>query len=126
MKKLLLLAFTFTLSIGLNAQDSIEDQVADTACACLSKIDTTTINSSTNGLKMICLQEAMIKNQESIIKVYETEMRREEDEAKLGLRGSLMIKVQNVLAVRCRVYQLIEQKVQAGRQAGRKGQVKTN
>ena len=115
MKNYLLLVFALMFGVAMNAQDTIEDQVADTACACLSKIDTLQINSNTNSLKMTCLQEAMIKNQESIIKVYETEKRREEDEAKLGLRGSLMIKVQNILAIKCRVYQLIEKKVQEGR-----------
>lgn len=109
--------FSFLMLCGLSSfsQQTIEDQVADTACACLDNIDSTKINSSSNGLKMACLQEAMIKNNESIIKTFETEKRREEDEEKRGLKGSLMIKVQNILAERCISYQLFEKKVQERR-----------
>lgn len=115
MKHLMTLFFVVIVSITASAQNSIEEQVADTACACLSAIDTAQISSGSNGLKMACLQEAMIKNNESIVKVYETEKRREEDEAKMGLKGSLMIKVQNILAVSCPAYQLFEKKVQERR-----------
>ena len=115
MKYFLIITFVVCCGNISFAQQTIEDQVADTACACLSAIDSTKINSNSNGLKMACLQEAMIKNNESIVKTFETEKRREEDEEKRGLKGSLMIKVQNILAERCKSYQLFEQKVQERR-----------
>lgn len=93
------------------SQMSLEQQVADSACYCLSNIDTTDIKSSSNGLKMACLQNAMIQNNESIVKELGTTQKREEDEEKQGLRGSLMIKVQNILAKECEGYQNFEKKL---------------
>ena len=99
-----------------NAPVSIEQQVADSACVCLSAIDSLKIKSQSNGLKMECLQKAMAQNQESIVKNMETEKRKEEDEQKLGIKGSLMIKVQNILAVQCAAYKQFESKIQERRQ----------
>ncbi len=115
MKKFIVFGFAIMISSFAFGQNSIEDQVADTACACLSAIDSSKISSNSNGLKMSCLQQAMIKNQEAVLKNFETEKRKEEDEAKLGLKGSLMIKVQNVLVKRCAAYNLFEKKVQERR-----------
>lgn len=100
------------ISPVLKSQISLEQQIADTACICLSALDTSNITSKSNGMKMACLQQAMIRNQENIRKQYETEMRKEEDEEKHGLKGSLMIKVQNILAEKCESYQLFESKIQ--------------
>lgn len=112
---LLTLALTLTSVISFS-QSSIEQQVADSACICLSAIDTTKITSQGNGLKMACLQKAMIQNKESIAKEYATTKRKEEDEEKIGLQGSLMIKVQNILSKKCAVYQLFQVKIQERRQ----------
>ncbi|MFT6716868.1 MAG: hypothetical protein ACJA0Q_001516 [Saprospiraceae bacterium] len=97
------------------SQISLEEQVADSACACLSAIDTAKINSQSNGLKMACLQKAMIQNKESITKEYSTSQRKEEDQAKIGIRGSLMIKVQNILTKKCVAYKIFETKIQERR-----------
>ena len=112
MKYTLLLFLCFGLAPMLKSQISLEQQIADTACICLSALDTNDISSKSNGMKMACLQQAMIKNQENIRKQYETELRKEEDEEKHGLKGSLMIKVQNILAEKCASYQLFESKIQ--------------
>jgi len=115
MKKIIVFGFAIIISSFAFGQSSIEDQVADTACICLSAIDSSKISSNSNGFKMACLQQAMIKNKEAVLKNFETEKRREEDEAKLGLKGSLMIKVQNVLVKRCSAYNLFEKKIQERR-----------
>lgn len=109
----------FAWSFSANAQESVEQQVADTACVCLSKLDTAAIKSKANILKMQCLNEAIVKNLEEIQKVAATEQRREEDQEKLGIRGSIQIKVQNILAENCEIYALFEQKLQTQRQSGR-------
>lgn len=106
--------FLFSTTI-LGAQVSLEQQVSDTACVCLSAIDTSKISSKSNGYKMGCLQQAMLKNNETIIKHYTTEKRKEEDLEKMGIKGSLMIKVQNILSEQCKAYQIFERKVQARR-----------
>lgn len=116
MQKITLFLVSFLFFLGAQAQEiNIEQQVADSACACLSAIDTAMIKSQSNALKMDCLQKAIAKNQESITKKMETEKRKEEDEEKIGIKGSLMIKVQNILAVKCPAYQLFEKKVQERR-----------
>lgn len=111
------------LTIGFwgfgKAQMTIEEQVADTACLCLSKLDTNKIKSNANAIKMACLQEAIAKNQEAIQEDFKTEMRKEEDQEKLGLRGSMLIKVQNVLTKDCPIYARFEQKMQTQRESGR-------
>ncbi len=113
MKKplLLLLMLLMLLSMSSFAQMSIEQQIADSACACISQIDTALINSKGNGMKITCLQKAMLQNEEAITKAYTTEKRKKEDEEKIGLKGSLMIKVQNILATKCRVYQIFQEKI---------------
>jgi hypothetical protein len=120
MKKHLLLVL---LTMGIwgfgKAQMTIEEQVADTACACLSKLDTAEIKVNANVLKMTCLRSAIEKNTEAIQKNFATEKRREEDQEKLGIRGSLLIKVQNVLTNKCTVYAKFEQKMQTQRESGR-------
>tara|TARA_B110000211_G_scaffold207006_1_gene242492 strand:- start:534 stop:905 length:372 start_codon:yes stop_codon:yes gene_type:complete len=120
MKKHLLVVL---LTMGIwgfgKAQMTIEEQVADTACACLSMLDTSEIKINANVLKMTCLQEAIEKNMVAIQKNHATEQRREEDQEKLGIRGSLRIKVQNVLTKNCTVYAKFEQKMQTQRESGR-------
>ena len=120
MKKHLLVVL---LTMGIwgfgKAQMTIEEQVADTACACLSKLDTAEIKINANVLKMTCLRTAIEKNNVAIQKNYATEKRREEDQEKLGIRGSLLIKVQNVLVKNCQVYVKFEQKMQTQRESGR-------
>lgn len=120
MKKHLLLVL---LTMGIwgfgNAQMTIEEQVADTACDCLSRLDTAQIKVNANVLKMTCLREAVQKNNEAIQKNFATEQRKEEDQEKLGIRGSLLIKVQNVLTKKCPVYAKFEQKMQTQRESGR-------
>lgn len=115
MKYLLLFALGMTFQVTI-AQESLEAQVADTACICLNKIDSTQISSKGNGLKMACLQEAILKNQESIEKQHAQEQRKEEDEDKRGIRGSLMIKVQHILAEKCAAYSKFEREIQEKRQ----------
>tara|TARA_B100000795_G_C22801587_1_gene442207 strand:- start:2501 stop:2872 length:372 start_codon:yes stop_codon:yes gene_type:complete len=120
MRKYLLVVL---LTIGFwglgNAQMTIEEQVADTACVCLSKLDTVDIKINANILKMNCLQESVKKNNEAIKKNFATEKRREEDQEKLGIRGSLLINVQNILTKKCSVYAKFEQKMQTQRESGR-------
>jgi hypothetical protein len=120
MKKHLLVVL---LTMGIwgfgKAQMTIEEQVADTACACLSKLDTSEIKINSNVLKMTCLRTAIEKNKDAIQKNFATEKRREEDQEKLGIRGSLLIKVQNVLTKNCTVYAKFEQKMQTQRESGR-------
>lgn len=111
------------LTIGFwgfgNAQMTIEEQVADTACLCLSNLDTNQIKSNANVVKMACLQEAIQKNNEAIQKNFQTEQRKEEDQEKIGIQGSMLIKVQNVLTEKCPVYARFEQKMQTQRESGR-------
>ena len=116
MKKFSLFTFFVLLAFAGKSQINLEQQIADSACVCLSAIDSVVINSQSNGLKMACLQKAFIQNNETIIKNMETEKRKEEDEQKIGIKGSLMIKVQNLLAVQCAAYKQFEQKVQERRQ----------
>jgi hypothetical protein len=120
MRKYLLVVL---LTIGFwglgKAQMTIEEQVADTACVCLSKLDTVDIKINANILKMNCLQESVKKNNEAIKKNFATEKRREEDQEKLGIRGSLLINVQNILTKKCSVYAKFEQKMQTQRESGR-------
>lgn len=120
MKKLglILLLFCGISSIS-KAQMTIEEQVADTACACMTKLDTAQIKANANVIKMQCLSEAIEKNKEAIQRNYATEARREEDAEKLGIRGSMLITVQNELTESCPIYALFEQKMQTQRQSGK-------
>jgi len=115
----IIIILAFTLSLTAKAQQknevSIEHQVADTACVCLSKLDSIEIKARANALKMQCLSLAIKKNQQAINKNFETEKRREEDVEKIGVRGSILIKVQNVLSKECPKYVLFEEKVQVQR-----------
>jgi hypothetical protein len=115
MKKLICALVFVLVSTVSFAQLTLEQQVADSTCTCLSAIDTVKINSQGNGLKMACLQKALIQNKEAITKEYSTTQRKEEDEAKRGLQGSLMIKVQNELSKNCAAYNLFQQKIQERR-----------
>ena len=108
----LLLALISTVSYS---QLSLEQQIADSACTCLSAIDTAKISSQGNGLKMACLQKAMIQNKEAITKELSATKRRDEDEEKKGIQGSIMIKVQNILSKDCATYQLFQTKIQKRR-----------
>jgi hypothetical protein len=115
MKKTLYTFLLVIISSVSYSQISLEQQVADSTCTCLSAIDTTKITSQGNGLKMACLQKAMIQNKESIAKEYATTKRRDEDEQKIGLQGSLMIKVQNILSKDCAAYKKFQVKIQERR-----------
>lgn len=119
MKKFSIIILMLFGAFTINAQESVEQQVADTACVCLSKLDTAAIKSKANLLKMQCLNQAIAKNLETIQKTAATEQRREEDREKLGIRGSIQIKVQNILAENCEIYALFEQELQTQRQSGR-------
>jgi hypothetical protein len=99
-----------------NSDISIEHQVADTACLCLSKLDSVGINVKANALKNECLSQAIQKNQEAINKNFETKKRKEEEIGKIGVRGSILIKVQNVLSNSCPQYAILEKKAQVQRQ----------
>lgn len=116
---------TFVLLLGVwgfgKAQQTIEDQVADTACACLSAADTSSLQENPNAVKMRCLQEAIVKNNNAITENYATEQRSEDDQEKMGIRGSLLIKVQNVLASSCSVYIKLENQLRTQRESGRAG-----
>ena len=111
MRALLFTLIVLAFPLAMKSQLTLEQQVADSACACLSGIDTTQIKSSSNGLRMACLQQAMVQNNESIVKELGTTQKREEDQEKEGLRGSLMIKVQNILAKDCKYYKDFERKL---------------
>lgn len=114
MKNLILGAFLVLCGV-LNAQESIEQQVADSACACFSELDSAQISSATSALKSRCLQEAIQKNQVNITKNFETEQRKDDQLQKEGIQGSLLIKVQNILTQSCPNYQLFEKRMQEGR-----------
>jgi hypothetical protein len=65
---------------------------------------------------MQCLSQAIQKNQEAINKNFETEKRKEEETEKIGVRGSILIKVQNILSNNCPQYAILEKKAQVQRQ----------
>jgi hypothetical protein len=115
MKNTLYFVILMVISMTSYSQVSLEQQVADSACTCLSLIDSAKINNQGNGLKMACLQKAMIQNKESITKEYATTKRRDEDEEKIGIQGSLMIKVQNILSKNCDAYKQFQVKIQERR-----------
>lgn len=119
------IAITLILFLGLlkisKAQMSIEEQVADTACLCLSSLDTIQIKSNANVIKMQCLNEAILKNQSAIQKNYATQKRREEDSDKMGIQGSLYITVQQSLTINCPIYALFEKEIQTYREASKAG-----
>ena len=100
---------------------SIEEQVADTACLCLSSLDTVQIKANANVIKMQCLNEAILKNQTAIQKNYATQKRREEDSDKMGIQGSLYITVQQNLIINCPIYALFEKEIQTYREASKAG-----
>ena len=115
MKKTIYTLFLVVISTVSYSQISLEQQVADSACTCLSAIDTAKISSQGNGLKMACLQKAMIQNKEAIAKEYATTKRRDEDDQKIGIQGSLMIKVQNILSKNCEAYKSFQVKIRERR-----------
>jgi hypothetical protein len=80
MKNFIVLAIFALITLTGKSQITLEQQIADSACVCLSAIDTAIIKSKSNALKMECLQKAMTQNHESIIKNMDTEKRKEEDE----------------------------------------------
>ncbi len=104
-----------------NGQMTIEEQVSDTACLCLSKLDTAQIKANANAIKMQCLNEAITKNQIAIQKTYASEQRREEDTEKLGIQGSLYITLQHELIKSCPIYALFEKEIQTFREASKAG-----
>ena len=107
-----------TLSYG---QMTIEEQVSDTACICLTKLDTAQIKANANAIKMQCLNEAITKNQIAIQKTYASEQRREEDADKMGIQGSLYITLQHELIKSCPIYALFEKEIQTFREASKAG-----
>lgn len=117
---LILLLFCGISSIS-KAQMTIEEQVADSACTCLSEIDTSQANikGKINVLRMACMDKAIDQNKESIKKNYSTQQRKEEDQANAGIQGSLYIGVQKELAKNCPIYSVFQQKVTSYRAAGK-------
>tara|TARA_Y100000589_G_scaffold216978_1_gene204691 strand:+ start:515 stop:916 length:402 start_codon:yes stop_codon:yes gene_type:complete len=119
------IAITLILFLGIlkisKGQMSIEEQVADTACLCLSSLDTVQIKANANVIKMQCLNEAILKNQTAIQKNYATQKRREEDSDKMGIQGSLYITVQQNLIINCPIYALFEKEIQTYREASKAG-----
>ena len=125
-KTLITLIFTMGILTVSKGQMTIEEQVADTVCACLSKVSKSQIKANKNVIKMQCLSEAVSKNLTTIQKNYSTEQRREEDSDKMGSQGSLYINVQKELKKNCPAYALFESKVHSYRSAGRAGQSMEN
>tara|TARA_B100000427_G_C15108997_1_gene420646 strand:- start:108 stop:509 length:402 start_codon:yes stop_codon:yes gene_type:complete len=116
-----ILFFIFGITTLSNGQMSIEEQVADTVCVCLSKLDTAQIKANANAIKMQCLNEAITKNQTAIQKTYASEQRREEDTEKMGIQGSLYITLQRELIKSCPIYALFEKEIQTFREASKAG-----
>jgi hypothetical protein len=106
----------FFLNAQQNKDISIEYQVADTACACLNNLDTALLMDKANYFETQCLSQAIQKNQEAINRNFETEKRKENTTEKIGIRGSILIKVQNILSKNCPRYALFEKKAQVQRQ----------
>jgi hypothetical protein len=99
--------------------ESIEIMVADTACLCFNKIDTTQMNANYIHLKRECLNQAIIKNKENIQKTYKDDRRMDSEKmSKQGLQGELLIRVQNILTEKCESYQTFEKNVQQSRGGG--------
>ena len=121
-KTLITLTFVLGILTISKGQMTIEEQVADTACACLSKVSESQIKANSNVIKMQCMSDAISKNQKAIQKNYSTQKRREEDSAKMGIQGSLYINVQQELKKNCPIFVLFERKVHSYRSAGRAGQ----
>ena len=116
-----ILFFVFGIISMSNGQMTIQEQVADTACVCLSKLDTAQIKANANAIKMQCLNEAITKNQTAIQKTYASEQRREEDTEKMGIQGSLYITLQHELIKSCPIYALFEKEIQTFREASKAG-----
>ncbi|MFT4899608.1 MAG: hypothetical protein ACI9U0_001406 [Flavobacteriales bacterium] len=123
MKKL---AFTLFLFCGIfftsNAQLTIEEQIADTACACINKADSVYIVSNASAVKMQCFSEALSKNETAIIKNYKTEQRSEADQEKAGIGGSLLINVENELLKICPSYGIVIKNLGAFRESSKAAQ----
>jgi hypothetical protein len=122
MQKTFLILISFLGMSNLSkGQMNIEEQVADTACLCLSKLDSVQIKANANVIKMQCLNEAIVKNQTAIQKNYATQKRREEDSEKMGIQGSLYINVQQELTLNCPIYSVFEKEIQTFREASKAG-----
>lgn len=120
MKKLgFILMLMFGISLTSNAQLSLEEQVADSTCACLNKADSVKIVNNALAVKMQCFSEAVYKNADAIKRNYETEKRREEDAEKLGIGGSLLISVENELLKSCAVYETVSKNLQSYRESSK-------
>lgn len=120
MKKLgLILMLFFGVTTISNAQMTIEGQVADSTCACLSLADSAKIVNNALAVKMQCFSEAVYKNADAIKRNYQTEQRREEDAEKLGIGGSLLISVENELLKTCPIYQTVANNLQSYRESGK-------
>jgi hypothetical protein len=120
-KTLITLSFIIGILTISKGQMTIEEQVADTVCACLNSVNENQIKANRNVIKMQCLSDGVAKNLTAIQKNYSTEKRREEDAEKMGVQGSLYINVQKELKKNCPVYVLFESKVHSYRSAGRAG-----
>ena len=103
--------FLFGMMTASKGQMTIEEQVADTVCACLSSVNEHQIKANKNVIKMQCLSDGVSKNLVAIQKNYSTEQRREEDSDKMGIQGSLYIGIQKELKKNCPIYVLFESKV---------------
>jgi hypothetical protein len=123
MKKL---AFTLFLFCGIfftsNAQLTIEEQIADTACVCINRTDSAYIVSNASAVKMQCFSEALSKNETAIIKNYKTEQRSEADQEKAGIGGSLLINVENELLKTCPSYSIVVKNLGSFRESSKAAQ----
>lgn len=122
MKKLglILLLFCGITTIS-KAQQTIEAQVADSACVCLSMADTARIKTTPHAVKTECFSKAISQNAEAIRKNYQTEQRREDDLEKQGIGGSLFILVENELEKNCAAYQFLKKYLPSYRESSKAG-----
>lgn len=99
----------------LKEELSIESQVADSVCICLSKIDSNQLNVSSNALVSNCLQQGITKNKEAIEKEHKNNRKDESQLLKEGISSSLLIRVQNVLSLNCSSYKKFDKEIQKSR-----------
>ena len=118
---LILLFLCGIISVS-KAQQTIEEQVADSACACLNTIDTVRVKSTPHAVKIDCFSKAIAQNSEAIKKNYKTEQRREDDRDKQGIGGSLFIKVENELKKSCEAYKFLKKHIPSYRESSKAGQ----
>jgi len=122
MKKLGLILLLFCgITMVSKAQQSIEEQVADSTCACLAEADTARIQTTPRAVKTECFSKAIAQNSTAIRKNYQTEQRREDDLDKQGIGGSLLILVENELEKNCATYAILKKYLPSYREASKAG-----